>query len=184
MKISEIFRSIEGEGPRQGHLCTFIRTHSCPLRCSYCDSLYAVEGNDFIEMTIVDIMNEVNRLGGYFCTVTGGEPLIQQDLSLLINELTNQGYLVNIETSGAVICSISENGSFIKNLRLFDSEVDIEPVVYEGSWYTFSSIDRGGILTLQVRPNTDSSPRSLELSLMDADLNAQIFIEQAGVDKE
>lgn len=102
MKISEIFRSIEGEGPRQGHLCTFIRTHSCPLRCSYCDSLYAVEGNDFKEMTIVDIMNEVNRLGGYFCTVTGGEPLIQQDFSLLINELTNQGYLVNIETSGAV----------------------------------------------------------------------------------
>ena len=115
------------------------------------------------------------------CRKDGGGQIIVSDTDIIVSAAGGE---VQIETSGAVICSISENGSFIKNLRLFDAEADIDPVVYEGSWYTFSSIDRGRVLTLHIRPNTDSSPRSLELSLMDADLNAQIFIEQAGVDKE
>lgn len=102
MKISEIFRSIEGEGSRAGYLATFIRTHGCPLRCSYCDSNYAVEGYDFKNMTVDDIMDEVNRLAAKRVTYTGGEPLIQPDSSELIHRLVDEGYEVNIETCGAV----------------------------------------------------------------------------------
>lgn len=102
MKISELFRSIEGEGPRAGYLCTFIRAHGCPLRCYYCDTLYSVEGNDFTEMTVDDIMKEVYRLESRKITFTGGEPLIQPDANELIWRLVDEDYEVNIETSGAV----------------------------------------------------------------------------------
>ncbi len=102
MKISEIFRSIEGEGPRAGFLCTFIRTYGCLLRCSYCDTLYSLEGNDFKELDIDSIMKEVYRLGSKKITYTGGEPLIQPDSNELIWRLVDEGYEVNIETSGAV----------------------------------------------------------------------------------
>ena len=59
MKVVEIFNSIEGEGSRAGYLATFIRLHGCNLRCSYCDSLYACTGDDFKEMTYIDIIKRV-----------------------------------------------------------------------------------------------------------------------------
>lgn len=102
MKISEIFLSIEGEGSRAGYLATFIRTHDCPLRCSYCDSNYAVEGDDFKIMSVEEILEDVRRLGSKRVTLTGGEPLIQKDAESLVTELAYAGYEVNIETCGAV----------------------------------------------------------------------------------
>lgn len=102
MKISEIFLSIDGEGPRAGYLATFIRTFGCPLRCSYCDSLYALEGNDFVGMSIDLIMQEVEELGCKRVTLTGGEPIIQSDALALVSELAANDYEVQIETSGAV----------------------------------------------------------------------------------
>ena len=102
MNISEIFASIDGEGPRSGKLATFIRTHACPLRCTYCDSLYAVEGSDFKVMSVDEILSEVNKIGITNVTLTGGEPLIQKDAYELVNRLAGKGYEVQIETSGAV----------------------------------------------------------------------------------
>ncbi len=102
MKVSEIFYSIEGEGIRTGYPAVFIRLFSCQLRCTYCDSMYSVEGDDFVEMSIDEIVEEVHKYSSKRVTLTGGEPLIQKDALDLIKRLVRAGYELNIETNGAV----------------------------------------------------------------------------------
>lgn len=101
-EVVEIFKSIEGEGRRAGLPATFIRLYGCNLRCSYCDTLYGIEGDGFIVMTLEQILQKVQELGLNAVTLTGGEPLIQPNIRELIKELTSQNYHVNIETNGAV----------------------------------------------------------------------------------
>ena len=102
MKINEIFRSISGEARDAGFPAIFIRTHSCLLRCSYCDSLYAVEGNDYKTMTVDEILEYISQWTTKRVVYTGGEPLIQKDALELIDKLVENGYQVEIETCGAV----------------------------------------------------------------------------------
>ena len=102
MKISEIFLSIDGEGIRTGYPVIFIRAHGCQLRCSYCDSMYSVEGSDFVDMTIDEILKKVSSYSCKRITFTGGEPLIQNDALDVIKRLVRSGYEVNIETNGAI----------------------------------------------------------------------------------
>lgn len=100
--ISEIFGSIEGEGKRTGELITFIRFYGCNLRCSWCDSSYSYTNNDYTKMTLQEIITKVKEIGYRNITITGGEPLIQQDIQILINTLCSDKYYVNIETNGSV----------------------------------------------------------------------------------
>lgn len=102
MRITEIFKSISGESIQAGYPAIFIRTHGCLLRCSYCDSMYAVTGEDYTDMSIDQILETVKALSGYRVILTGGEPLIQPDAFELVKELIAVGYSVEIETSGAV----------------------------------------------------------------------------------
>lgn len=101
MRVSEIFLSIEGEGIRAGLPSVFVRLHGCNLRCSYCDSMYAVEGDDFSEMSVSDIVEAVNQYRVGRVTLTGGEPLIHKDVESLVLELLKNNE-VNIETNGSV----------------------------------------------------------------------------------
>ena len=107
MLINEIFSSIDGEGIRTGYLTTFIRTFGCNLSCSYCDTVYACvtdenETDQYINMTIEQIVAKCDELGNFRVTFTGGEPLIQKDAPELVAALLEAGYEVNIETNGAV----------------------------------------------------------------------------------
>ena len=102
MKINEIFYSISGESIQAGRLAIFIRTFGCPCRCSYCDSMYAVEGTDYKEMSIEDILTEIKQYDCKYVVLTGGEPLIQSDSNELIRALVENSYHVEIETCGAV----------------------------------------------------------------------------------
>lgn len=105
MKVVEIFDSIDGEGLRAGQTATFIRLAGCNLRCSYCDTLYALFGEEtpceYTEMSIDEILSRVNKSYKRI-TLTGGEPLLPIDSADLVNRLLNDGYEVNIETNGAV----------------------------------------------------------------------------------
>lgn len=101
MKVVEIFHSIEGEGLRAGLPATFIRLYGCNLNCSYCDSRYACEGDEFEEMTIVDIVKEVQQIGCPNVTITGGEPLIHHGIEELVSILSCNQFQVNIETNGS-----------------------------------------------------------------------------------
>ena len=104
MKVVEIFKSIDGEGIRAGFPVTFIRLAGCNLNCSYCDSLYACDwkDEDVTEMTPQEIFKNVYQKGNKRITLTGGEPLIHDDVDCLIDILTRRGFEVNIETNGSV----------------------------------------------------------------------------------
>lgn len=106
MKVVEIFKSIDGEGKRAGLPTTFIRLHGCNLSCSYCDSKYACTGDEYTEMTPEQIIEYVLDLGVNSVTVTGGEPLIHDDINFLLEKLNHFGFDVNVETNGSQNISV------------------------------------------------------------------------------
>ncbi|MFC1557335.1 radical SAM protein [candidate division KSB1 bacterium] len=100
MKINEIYVSIQGESTYQGRPCLFIRTTGCNLRCTYCDTEYAFyEGK---EMNSDDLFTLVENSGIKLVEITGGEPLLQKDISPFITRLLDAGYEVLVETSGNI----------------------------------------------------------------------------------
>lgn len=100
MRVNEIFDSIDGEGIRTGELATFIRLAGCNLRCSYCDTGYALKNTDGEEMSIKEIVEKVKAIGNRNITLTGGEPLIHNETADLIAAL--EGHIVNVETNGSI----------------------------------------------------------------------------------
>lgn len=100
MKLSEIFKSIQGESSYGGRPCTFIRLAECNLRCSYCDTGYAYETS--FELTVEEILAKVAALGCPLVEITGGEPLLQEDVYPLMVKLLERGYQVLLETNGTV----------------------------------------------------------------------------------
>jgi len=103
MRVVEIFSSIEGEGKRAGELCTFIRLAGCNLRCSYCDTPYAQKkDSEATEMHVIDIIEKVADLNNKNVTVTGGEPLIHEDIEDLLYMLNISGFYTNVETNGSM----------------------------------------------------------------------------------
>ncbi len=107
-KVIEIFDSIDGEGKRMGQPVSFVRLAGCNLRCSYCDTLYSLFGEEepclYENLTQDEILNKLNKEYKRI-TLTGGEPLISQDVHELVKAFVNEGYQLNIETNGAVdIC--------------------------------------------------------------------------------
>jgi 7-carboxy-7-deazaguanine synthase len=104
MLITEIFKSIQGEGTRAGLPCIFVRLTGCNLRCTWCDTAYAFHGGT--KYSIEEILEKVNALAGDghqrvpLVEITGGEPLLQPETPALAQELMSVGYTVMIETSG------------------------------------------------------------------------------------
>lgn len=101
MQINEIFCSLNGESLFGGLRTVFIRTFACNLRCSWCDTFYAIEGNDYHQMSVDEILAEVDKFNCKRVTLTGGEPLLQLDSTDLIKALIAKNYIVEIETNGA-----------------------------------------------------------------------------------
>ena len=101
MIVSEIFRSLQGEGKSQGRPCTFIRLAGCNLRCAWCDTSYAWEGGE--KMSVIEVLDRVWLLNGRQICITGGEPLLQrEDLLELLKKFRLHGYTVEIETNGTL----------------------------------------------------------------------------------
>ncbi|HXX18111.1 MAG TPA: radical SAM protein [Candidatus Acidoferrum sp.] len=104
MVITEIFKSIQGEGTRAGLPCIFVRLTGCNLRCVWCDTEYAFHGGT--KYSLDQIVERVNSLAGQgtsrvpLVEITGGEPLLQPETPALAERLVGAGYTVMIETSG------------------------------------------------------------------------------------
>jgi 7-carboxy-7-deazaguanine synthase len=110
MFITEIFKSIQGEGTRAGLPCIFVRLTGCNLRCTWCDTAYAFHGGT--KMGVEDVIARVDGLarreggaqgsqsGVPLVELTGGEPLLQEEVYPLAERLLAAGYTVIIETSG------------------------------------------------------------------------------------
>ncbi len=109
--IIEIFNSLEGEGRRSGKLCTFIRTAGCNLRCSYCDTKYSFDIQNAPQLSVEEIFSRVQLLGCKMVTITGGEPLLHEEVcNELIPLLLEEGYDVNIETNGSIFINKVDRG--------------------------------------------------------------------------
>jgi 7-carboxy-7-deazaguanine synthase len=100
LRITEIFFSLQGETRTVGLPTVFVRLTGCPLRCGYCDTAYAFQGGNWVE--IDDILKQVASYHPRYVTVTGGEPLAQKPCLELLQRLCDQGYEVSLETSGAI----------------------------------------------------------------------------------
>jgi 7-carboxy-7-deazaguanine synthase len=98
LTINEIFYSVQGESTYAGRPCVFVRLTACDLRCSWCDTPYAFhEGS---KRDIAGILAEVERYDCSLVEITGGEPLLQEDVYPLMNELLARGKTVLLETGG------------------------------------------------------------------------------------
>ena len=136
-KISEIFASIDGEGITAGYPAVFVRFFGCNLRCSYCDSLYAVEKENpdskpWKDMSTEAIIKEIKKYRINHVTLTGGEPLIQKDVYDLIRAILNinDDIIINIETNGAVD---------LLPLNLSSRYVNEERIIITMDWKSISS---------------------------------------------
>lgn len=87
MQITEIFKSIQGEGTRAGLPCIFVRLTGCNLRCTWCDTAYAFHGGT--KQTVDEVVARVDALAGdgagrvSLLEITGGEPLLQPETPAL-----------------------------------------------------------------------------------------------------
>jgi 7-carboxy-7-deazaguanine synthase len=98
LTVNEIFHSIQGESTHAGRPCVFVRLTACDLRCSWCDTPYAFhEGR---KMSVDEVLAAVDRHGCPLVEITGGEPLLQEDVYPLMERLLEQGRTVMLETGG------------------------------------------------------------------------------------
>jgi len=100
LKINEVFYSIQGESTKAGLPCVFVRLTYCNIRCVYCDTEYAFyEG---VDRSIEEIIDTVNSYGCKLVEITGGEPLVQENVHILMSKLSDMGYEVMLETGGSL----------------------------------------------------------------------------------
>lgn len=108
-KVNEIFYSLQGEGTRQGMPCVFVRLQGCNLRCTWCDTPYALDlKQEHKLMTAQEIIAEIEKYNCNFIEFTGGEPLLYlyKNISELFSTLLNCNYTIAVETNGSIDLSL------------------------------------------------------------------------------
>ncbi|MDR2846691.1 MAG: radical SAM protein [Candidatus Methanoplasma sp.] len=115
MKICEHFRSIQGEGLMIGAPTYFIRTSGCNLRCSWCDTAYALSGG--MDATLDDIIEFIGDSANV--CLTGGEPLLQEEMPELMKRLVDAGKHIVLETNGSVdLTTVPKSGRIIISMDI------------------------------------------------------------------
>lgn len=157
-KVVEIFDSIDGEGKRTGQPVSFVRLAGCNLRCSYCDTLYALFNEEkpcgYKEMTAEEIFEKVNQ-NYRRITLTGGEPLIAEGVKDLIKLFSDRGFEVNIETNGACDTEkfdISENVFFTIDYKLLSSGMSDKML-----WKNYLSLKPRDVIKFVVGSDEDAA---------------------------
>jgi 7-carboxy-7-deazaguanine synthase len=102
VKISELFYSVQGEGILSGVPSVFVRTTGCNLRCTWCDTPYTSWEPKGDEIPLAEILARVGQYGAEYVVVTGGEPMIAQEIVKLTEALKEIGQHITIETAGTV----------------------------------------------------------------------------------
>jgi 7-carboxy-7-deazaguanine synthase len=102
MKIAEIFYSIQGEGMLAGVPSVFVRTSGCNLRCTWCDTPYASWKPQGEDLSLDAILGDVRLRSAGHVVITGGEPMIQEEIVKLTERLRDLALHITIETAGTV----------------------------------------------------------------------------------
>lgn len=140
LSVSEIFESLQGEGPNRGKPVVFLRTAGCNLRCTWCDTPYALELRQGTRMSTEEVVEKIKSFDARHIVLTGGEPMIQQNfLRPVFEQLPD--YFVEVETNGGFAseidgyidqynCSpkLSGSGNQVYELKLLPNEK---------TWYKF-----------------------------------------------
>jgi len=116
LRVTEIFRSIQGESTHAGRPCAFVRLTGCPMRCVWCDSEYTFTGGQ--HMSLDAVLQQIREFKCDLVEVTGGEPLAQKGAFTLIRKLCEEGFEVLIETGGYVSTEeVDERASIILDVK-------------------------------------------------------------------
>jgi 7-carboxy-7-deazaguanine synthase len=155
LRVTEIFYSLQGESNTVGIPTVFIRLTGCPLRCIYCDTAYAFTGGTKIE--IAEIIAQAEHYNTKYITVTGGEPLAQSACLELIKKLLDKGFIVSVETSGAIDVSGMDSRAIkvmdlktpssgelgrnlYQNIQFLDSKDQVKFVIGNNEDYEWSKV--------------------------------------------
>lgn len=129
-KVVEIFESINGEGKKAGQLALFIRFQKCNLNCSYCDTKWAnSDTSPYTLMSLEELYNKVIESGIKNITITGGEPMLQENIGEFLKKLSKNLELnIEIETNGSVnlkrFSEIKNPPSFTMDYKLPSSNME------------------------------------------------------------
>ncbi|MDR3233765.1 MAG: 7-carboxy-7-deazaguanine synthase QueE [Planctomycetaceae bacterium] len=129
MRVLEIYQSKQGEGLWTGRFSVFIRLLGCPLRCRYCDTVYARDDSDEemgADLSPDEIVGRVMLLDMHHVVITGGEPMVAEGIVELTQSLKEFDYQITIETSGIryqpVLCDLISISPKLKNASPTDNE--------------------------------------------------------------
>ena len=153
LKVNEIYASIQGESSHTGLPCVFIRLTGCNLRCTWCDTAYAFHKGD--DLTVEETIQKVETFSLPLVEITGGEPLMQEEVYPLMDKLLETGYRVMLETGGALpidkvpekvikILDIKCPGSgedkknYLKNLKFLAPHDEVKFVLLDRADYEWS----------------------------------------------
>jgi 7-carboxy-7-deazaguanine synthase len=136
LRVNEIFKSIQGESTYAGIPCIFVRLTGCNLRCSYCDTAYAYD-----EGLVISLSEIIERVKRYECRnvcITGGEPLLQENINKMINLLKKNHFNVYIETNG------SQNIDILPKdiVRIVDIKCPGSGMEHETDWQNIERLKR------------------------------------------
>lgn len=120
MLISEIFHSLQGEGELTGVPSVFVRTSGCNLRCNWCDTPYASWKPEGTQMSVEEIVNTVKTHPARHVVLTGGEPMVANEIRDLAATLKQRGYHLTIETAAtiapeSIACDLASLSPKLKN---------------------------------------------------------------------
>lgn len=120
LRIIEVYASVQGESTWAGLPCVFVRLAGCNLRCTWCDSTYTFTGGE--HASVSEVLAQVAQYGIDLVEITGGEPLVHRQVTVLIERLLDAGHSVLVETSGSRdIRMVPEGAHVIMDLKPPDS---------------------------------------------------------------
>ncbi|MCB7128269.1 MAG: radical SAM protein [Candidatus Brocadiales bacterium] len=137
LKVTEIFKSIQGESTYAGLPCAFVRLTGCNLRCNYCDTVHAYENG--VDMDIEEILSSIRLLDCNLVEITGGEPLLQDETRELVSALLEEGRRVLVETNGSLDISVLPEGA----VRIVDLKCPDSGMVDEVDWINIERLRPG-----------------------------------------
>jgi len=197
MKINEIFYSLQGEGKWTGLPNIFIRTTGCNLRCSFCDTKYAYEEGE--ELTVKQIKDLIKKYSCKKVCITGGEPLDQDKIKILIDELSKKDYEIIIETNGSIdlkqvinkknliiSCDIKCPSSemhekmFFDNIRILREKDQLKFVIQDKKDYEYAKeiiSEYKPKCTIFFQPTYKKEPKELAEWILKDNLNVRLGLQ-------
>ena len=109
MKVAEVYKSIQGEGLLTGAASVFVRASGCNLRCWFCDTPHASWKPEGSDLSVDEIVAQVEEWDCRHVVITGGEPMLFAELIPLCERLRRSHRHITIETAGTLYLPVKCN---------------------------------------------------------------------------